>query len=291
MKEKDWILLKTLQEEKNITRASARLFISQPALTYRLKQLEEEFKTTIIYRKKKGIEFTPEGEYLVNYSIKMLKELSSLKDQITKMENKIQGQIRLGVSSNFARYELPEILKNFNEHYPSVEFNVRTGWSSTAFQMIQKEEVHLAIIRGDQNWGYEKKLLTLEPLKIVSTKPIILSELPKLGMIHYKTDTHLRTQIEKWWQSHFSVPPLINMEVDRIDTCFEMVKNSLGYGIFPSISLKNQKDLFMEEITDPKGHPILRETWLFYREHSLELPTIKAFVNFLESQISIHSIP
>ncbi|WP_368896449.1 LysR family transcriptional regulator, partial [Priestia megaterium] len=43
MDQKDWILIKTLHEEKNITRTAERLYVSQPSLSYRLKNLEEEF--------------------------------------------------------------------------------------------------------------------------------------------------------------------------------------------------------------------------------------------------------
>ena len=54
MDEKDWKMLVTIYEERNITKAARKLFISQPALTYRIKQLETEFKTNLIARGKKG---------------------------------------------------------------------------------------------------------------------------------------------------------------------------------------------------------------------------------------------
>ena len=61
MDNKDILLLKTLYEEKNITHTAKRLFLSQPALTDRLKRLEAEFGCTLFLRQPRGIQFTSEG--------------------------------------------------------------------------------------------------------------------------------------------------------------------------------------------------------------------------------------
>lgn len=55
MDQKDWILIKTLHEEKNITRTAERLYVSQPSLSYRLKNLEEEFGVTLFSKRKKEL--------------------------------------------------------------------------------------------------------------------------------------------------------------------------------------------------------------------------------------------
>ena len=67
MNMQDWNMLLELYRSKSITKASERLFISQPALTRRLHQMEEEFSTTILLRSARGISFTPQGEHLVEY--------------------------------------------------------------------------------------------------------------------------------------------------------------------------------------------------------------------------------
>ncbi|MEH7077428.1 LysR family transcriptional regulator, partial [Bacillus velezensis] len=60
MDEKDWIVLITLFEEKNMTKAAERLYMTQPALSYRLKNLEAQFGVRLFYKRKKGMEFTSE---------------------------------------------------------------------------------------------------------------------------------------------------------------------------------------------------------------------------------------
>ena len=102
MEDKDWFIIKTLYEEKNITKAAERLFITQPALTYRLQVIEQELGAKIVNRGKKGIEFTKEGEYVFRYAEKMIYEFQKLKETLQNMDNKIQGTFRLAVTASFA---------------------------------------------------------------------------------------------------------------------------------------------------------------------------------------------
>lgn len=75
----DWEILCELFKYKNITKTSKVLRTSQPAVTYRINKLEEEFNVKIIHRNKKGVVFTSPGEMLVNYAASMLKKISKLK--------------------------------------------------------------------------------------------------------------------------------------------------------------------------------------------------------------------
>ncbi len=113
MDDKDWRILKTIAEERNLTKAAARLYISQPALTYRLKNMEEEFGAQVVSRVPTGVELTPQGEYLLAYAAEMLHKFGAVKERIKNMADKVQGALRIGSSSVFAHYTLPKILKGF----------------------------------------------------------------------------------------------------------------------------------------------------------------------------------
>lgn len=282
MEEKDWHLLATLHEERSITKTAERLYISQPAITYRLQHIEKEFETKIVTRSKKGVEFTAQGEFLVQHAKSMLLQIRKAKETINNMEHKVQGTLRLGVSSNFARYQLPSLLKKFLELYPDVEFHLKTGWSSEVTQYVLKEDVHIAIVRGDIKWQERKHLIFEEPFFIASNHEIDLDQLPFLPRINYKTEPNLKNTIDQWWQAQFTQPPLITMEVDRIETCKELVLNGLGYAIFPGICLK-ESDNLRTIIIKSNNKPILRKTWIIYKDDSLELSSIKAFVHFLKN--------
>jgi DNA-binding transcriptional LysR family regulator len=62
-----------------------------------------------------------------------------------------------------------------------------------------------------------------------------------------------------------------------------MVKNGLGYGILSSRTLTGIEDLYKIDLIDDQGNPILRKTWIYYHEESLELNVVRAFVQFIKS--------
>lgn len=285
--EKDWTAIQILFQEKNISRASERLYISQPALTYRLKNLEKEFGTKLFFKIKGGIEFTSEGVHLVEYAEEMIKKLQKTKDYMLNIQQDVRGTLRLGVSSNFAQYKLPKILKRFSTQFPNVQFNINTGWSNDIINLLNSATVQLGILRGNYEWYGKKALLHTEKLCLISKKEIKLEELPELPFINYKTDSSLKTLINGWWHDRYSEPPFIMMETDRLETCKEMVKNDLGIAIVPQICLQPSDNLQIHELSYHDGEPVNRYTWLMYNQDSLQLSTVKNFINFLNENPNI----
>ncbi|MGO1058512.1 LysR family transcriptional regulator [Planococcus sp. FY231025] len=286
MDEKDWEAMQVLYEEKNISRASERLYISQPALTYRLKNLEKEVGTKLFFKTKKGIELTSEGIYLAQYAEEMVTKLQNTKDYLQNMQQEIRGTIRLGVSSNFAQYKLPPLLKEFLTAHPNVQFSVNTGWSADIMGLLNSSGVHLGILRGDYNWTGAKTLLQTEQLFLISKKEVDLKQVPELPFINYKTDSSLKDIISSWWHNRYTEPPMITMETDRQETCKEMVKNDLGIAILPEICLRPSDELYKYPLFYENGEPVTRDTWLMYNQEFLKLSTVQKFIDFLNERSS-----
>jgi DNA-binding transcriptional LysR family regulator len=283
MRSQDWEILKVLYENKNITRTGKQLFISQPALTNRIKQIEKEFGIKIINRDRRGVQFTPQGEYLAKSAEEMILKLRQIKDHLTNMESKVVGTINLGVSSFFTKYKLPQLLRAFKDNYPNVEFKVTTGWSRDLFHSLYKKDIHIAFVRGEYTWIEQKHLLFEDQLCVASKEEIDISNLPNLPRIDYKTDNLLKSIVDHWWIENFTRPPMVTMEVDQVDTCKEMVVNGLGYAIMPGMILKGNEEIHKVYITDKENNPLIRNTWMLYHNESLEVNVINAFVSFISS--------
>ncbi|PMC37913.1 LysR family transcriptional regulator [Bacillus sp. UMB0899] len=284
---RDWEILKVLYSQKNITKAARLLFITQPALTNRLKHMQEELGVKIVTRESRGVHFTPQGEYLVQCADEALSHYQKVKENVQNMShissNEVAGTLKLGVSNFFANYELPYILKLFKAQYPHVEFKVVTGWSRDVTQLIHNKDVHISFIRGDYGWrGLSKHLLFEETICITSKEEIDITELPHLPKIEYKVDYLLKSIEDHWWAENYSKEPFVSIAVDQVDTCKEMVINGLGYGVLSSRVLTGIDDLYKIELKDQNGDPILRRTWMYYHEESLEWNVVKAFVNFIK---------
>ena len=282
MDDKDWLILKTLAEEKNITKSAERLYITQPALTYRLKNLEKEFGAKLMSRTPNGVHLTHQGEFLLDYATEMMRKLQETKERIKNMENKVQGTLRLGVSAIFAHYNLPSILKSFMEKYPDVEIALKTGLSAKIHRMLQKEEVSIAIIRGEYLWSEEKSILREEPICLVSHEPIDIMDLPHKPQISYLTDSSLKPLVDEWWRDSFDQPARITMDVDSMDTCRQLVIHGLGWAILPETGLGDHNELYKQNLTWRNGNPLTRRTWIMYQTSAMELSAVRAFVEFIQ---------
>src|SRR5699024_3941863 len=148
MEEKDCLILLHVYQEKNLGRAAKQLYLTPPALTYRIQQLESRFGVTIIKKNGKQIYFTPEGEQLVKYAKKSLHDLNHLKDSLQGFK----GTLRMGVSSIFALSKLPRILDAFFHQYPDIKTHLNTNFSEQVFNLLISGNIHLAILRGDYEW-------------------------------------------------------------------------------------------------------------------------------------------
>lgn len=153
--------------------------------------------------------------------------------------------------------------------------------------MAQSEDVHIGIIRGEYNWLDEKHLIDKEEITIISKQEIDINNLPSLPRISYTTDPLLKQTIDNWWYERYSQPPRITMEVDKVETCKEMVANGLGYAIIPSICLKPFDQLHTVNLTTKDGQPIWRKTWLIYRRTELKFSVINTFVQFLKEHANL----
>lgn len=289
MNERDWLILKVLYEKKNITKAAQSLYISQPSITKRIKQIEEEFNIIVVQRGTKGVQFTTQGEYLAKCAEEMLSRLTEIKETVLNMEQEVSGTLRLGVTTYMTKHKLPNLLKRFQERFPNVDFKVTTDLSRDIIQRIYNREVHVGIVHGDYDWSGPKSLLLEENICIASKDEIKIENLPSLPRIQYVPDPWLKVLIDNWWNSTFSVSPQISMEVDKIDTCKEMVLNGLGYGILPRDFLEGH-ELYRINLYDDKLRPLVRKTWMFYHEDVLEMKLIQAFVSFVQEFDLKHDI-
>ncbi|WP_400245228.1 LysR family transcriptional regulator [Niallia sp. JL1B1071] len=293
MNEKDCLLLLYLQKEQNITKAAEHLFMTQPALTYRIRQLEKEFQVEILSKNGKNIRLTLAGEYLVEYAKRILSDLRKTKEFLLNLENELIGSLKIGVNSHFGLYNLPSILKDYIKMFPKVELNVDTGFSTEMMDLLVDGQIDVAIVRGDYNWSDRKYLLSEENVCIIANEPIDVKKLPQLPMINrkepkvllkYKTSPYnpFEQSVEYWWNQRFIEPPIVTMQVDSYETCKEMVKKGLGYAIIPSVFLKQTDDLYNAPLIFKNGQEMKRRTWMYYREESMSLATVAEFVRYMK---------
>ncbi len=281
MDEKDWLILKTLQEKKSITKTATAVHISQPALSKRLQQLEERFNVSIAVRSKNGVELTPAGEYLANASREFLEKMRFVQDRVDNMADAVQGTVRIGASFFCTKYFLPDILMRFKERYPQVELELTSAWSSVIGKQVLTRELHVGFVRNDHIAAEERHLLATERTFICSKKEISLDRLPDEPQINYKSDALIKGDLEAWWNEHYTRPPRVSMDVDTIGTSADMVERGLGYAFLSELLASRIKNVWKYEMLHKDGSPYYRHTSLITNSDAKQLKVVEHFIRFV----------
>ena len=283
MEERDWLIIKTLYEHKNITKTAKALYLSQPALTARIKQIESLLGVKLIYRGNKGITFTASGERTAIFAVKILNELRAFREELANISHETAGVLRIAAPAILASYYLPKLLGKFTQLYPKVKFDVTIAQSSDVISLMNTKSLHFGFLRNDFGWNEDERLLlTVNHVCAVATSPFKLEDLPNMVRVDYETDNYYRAFLDKWWQETFNTSPIIGMMVSNLELCKEMVFSGLGYGLLPSILLEGKSDLFSLPLCDKAGNKLERKTWLIYKKEILDINLPRSFYEFMK---------
>lgn len=111
-------------EEGNITKAAEKLYVSQPAITKSIKQLEKNLGGTLFIRTKKGVKLTEEGNVLYLYVKNILEEFKNAQNKFNSLINLEEGKIRIGASATVAKHFLMPYIEKFHILYPNIEISI-----------------------------------------------------------------------------------------------------------------------------------------------------------------------
>lgn len=109
---------------QSISKAADNLLISQPAVSYQIKTLEETLGITLFVRTKKGVTLTDEGRVLFRYVEKGIESFINGENALTNLKNLDYGNIRIGASATVSKHVLMPYLEEFHIKYPNIEINI-----------------------------------------------------------------------------------------------------------------------------------------------------------------------
>lgn len=135
----------------SFTKAAEQLYISQPAISKAIKNLEEEFKTTLFIRRRNSIELTKEGKSFLVYTQKVVALFSEMEETFTKKNDVFPERINLGASTTISNYIIPKIIAKFNNQFPTTRFNTIGGNTEMIQNMILNEELDFGITEGSNS--------------------------------------------------------------------------------------------------------------------------------------------
>lgn len=138
----------TVAKQLSFTKAAEQLFMTQPAVTFQVKQLEEHFNTRLFERSHGRIALTPAGRIVMGYAERILALSEELDTRVSDLTGAVSGPLLLGASTTIAEYMLPQILGEFKARHPEVQAHMTVGNSETIVNRVADHTIDVGLIES-----------------------------------------------------------------------------------------------------------------------------------------------
>lgn len=251
----------------NVRRAAEALYLTQPAVTARLKTLEGALGTKLFVRSGRGIKLSEAGLTYLPHAERALEAVREGRRVVEELARGVGGRVAIGASPAVSTYALPAILKRFADGHPNVEVVVRTGHSEEVLELVKRDEVAVALIRAlrdpelESFTLYEDELVLVVDPKHRFASATNLAELADERFIMFDRASSYH-ELTSALFLEAGIVPLGLMEMDNIDSAKKMVEQALGVAFLPAVAVADDvraKRLRIVRIADrqPPRRPIV----------------------------------
>ena len=282
----DWLLLKTLYSDKSMAKAAEKLFISQPAVSYRMTRMEQEFDQVLFLRSNKGISLTSAGIRLYTFANLMLQYEEDISSYVRQEGEELSGLVTIGVTTTFLNIFLVPQIRQFCDKYPKIRIGLTVEPSLNLRNMMANNRLMMAVIRGPHEWNGPAVELFEEPLEIISSEPITEEMLHTRPFISNCMRSPLTLQIEQWLSDNFDggLPPAAQVEVyGDSRNLVNLVKVGFGWAIISNLRIDPRDGLYHQPIFRKDGSNYLYKTHLVYSEECRLFDTYMTYIDHLKA--------
>lgn len=223
----------------SISKAAEKLNISQPAVTFQIKSLEEQLQLSLFTRTKRGVILTEEGKVLFDYVKKGIETFNNGENALTNLKNLDSGIIRIGASATVSKHVLMPQLARFHEKYPNIEIRIVNTLTETLVKELRDGNLDILFLnlpmKEDKDLNI-KKILTVQDIFIGNKKyydltggKISLQELTKYPLIFQKSPSNTRAYLDNYLKTNNeNLKPY--MEVVSYNLIMDLVAAGFGIG-------------------------------------------------------------
>ena len=138
----------TVAKQLSFTRAAEQLFMTQPAVTFQVKQLEDHFNTRLFERNHGRIALTPAGRMVLEYAERILAMSEEMDTRVADLTGAVAGPLLLGASTTIAEFILPQILGEFKALHPEVQAHMTVANSETIVNRVADHTIDVGLIES-----------------------------------------------------------------------------------------------------------------------------------------------
>ena len=249
-------------QHKSFSGAAQELFLSQPAVSQSIRQLEEQLGMQLFVRSSKKVELTPQGSILYEYASSALGLLESAEQQLSGLQTLGAGQLRLGAGDITARHLLLPALERFHQLYPKVHLSIFNRTSASSLELLHAGRIDAAFVnlpieddRITVHWESPVQDIFVAGQKFaeLKDKPLTARQLARLPLIMLEHKANSRVYVQRFFlRQGVELQPEI--ELASYELMGELARINLGVSCmvrqFCRQELQSGK-LFELDLTEP----------------------------------------
>ncbi|GAA0681780.1 MULTISPECIES: LysR family transcriptional regulator [Clostridium] len=223
-------------KHKSFSKAAKELYMTQPAVSQSIMQLEDELEIRLFTRTSKGVILTNEGKLIYEYANSAINLINTGEEKLLEARNLLIGDLKIGVGDTISKYFLMPYLEEFHKRYPNIKFKIINATTLELCSIVKSGEIDIAIcnlpitdsaLETKQCMEIQDIFVCGEKYKNKFQKPISFKELSKFPLILLESKSLSRQYIEKYLLSNgISINPEI--ELGSYDLLLEFTKINLG---------------------------------------------------------------
>lgn len=238
----------------SFTRAAESLHMTQPAVTHQIRQLEEELGTRLFDRANNRISLTDAGNEVLGYTSRILGLYSEMQSAVKTLTGERAGLVTLGASTTVAEYMLPELLGDFQRHFPDVRIRLRVANTDAVVAMVADNSIDLGVVEGAVDNGMlmveecrrdELQVLVPPDHPLATADSVSPTDLLDWPFLFREDGSGTRSVIERYLEEH-------GIDVAQLERPFELgsteaikgaVQAGTGISILSRASLEKEISL------------------------------------------------
>ena len=279
----------------SFTRAADALFMTQPAATFQIRQLEEQYGTRLFERRHGGISLTPAGEMVLSYAEKILALSDEMETRLSEMTGEMRGPLLVGASTTIAEFMLPRILGEFNAAYPQVRARLIVANSESIESRVAEHTLDVGLIEVPAKLGgltsqvcCEDELLVIcaPDYPLAGMKSVTPKALADYEYISREPGSGTREITDAYFLSH-KVPPdrlKTQMELGSPEALKGVVSTGLGFAIVSRVVVEKETQLG-ELVAIPLKPPLKRSLYLVFQKDRFQSRLTATFIEFTRRKL------
>ncbi|WP_165452287.1 LysR family transcriptional regulator [Paenibacillus thalictri] len=232
----------------SISGAAHELFLTQPSISYAIKQLEQKLELQLLHRSSKGVTLTGEGEMLFAYVRDAYETLQAAEQKIAELKRLDTGELKLGVSGSLVRYFLLPYLEAFHRQFPHIQLRLVHGRTPDLARKLHEGAIDVGIV----HLPLEDDKLSVSPLRQIqdcfiaggdfsslTAMEMPLRDLLELPLILLSAESRMSAFLANLAAAHgTTLHPA--MELGSVDLCVEFARLGFGIAFVPELAAESE---------------------------------------------------